>query len=275
MPIEKRPANPLTKDFVPPNSKKYRVKDRDSWITVAMKYRMDVNDLIYYNFQTKNVAEINWYLRRNVGCNQTCSDGWNWRFSSSANPGIIYIPVRIIKMPPLTIMGNAPSKWDTIWAGLGKYHSGDFFIFGAHDLTARIYNLGNELSGIKNATINRSGYKIGPGLGGSVGAVFVIAHGYKEACQIKGVSGGFDFDVAIMAKLGDFLKGVKGLGKVVDTIEKYKKLRYLTENAVKNIGITKPGVYTIPIPLAGTGLHLWAGFKFGDITLVSTGEGIP
>ncbi len=81
-------------------------------------------------------------------------------------------------------------------------------------------------------------------------------------------------DVAIGAKLGDFLKAVKGLGKAVDTIQKYKKLRYITENAIKSVGIAKPGVYAIPIPMAGAGLHLWAGFKFGDVTVVSTGKGI-
>jgi hypothetical protein len=52
-------------------------------------------------------------------------------------------------------------------------------------------------------------------------------------------------------------------------------MRYLTENVIKNIGITTPGVYTIPIPLAGAGLHIWGGFKFGDIKIFSSGTGIP
>lgn len=88
------------------------------------------------------------------------------------------------------------------------------------------------------------------------------------------VAGGWDFDVAIAAKLGDVFKGVKGLGKAIDTIQKYKKLRYLTENAIKNMGITEPGVYTIPIPLAGVGLHLWGGYKFGDVSVFQEGKGI-
>jgi len=34
-------------------------------------------------------------------------------------------------------------------------------------------------------------------------------------------------------------------------------------------------VYTIPIPVAGIGLHVWGGYKFGDVSLFSTGKGIP
>ena len=74
-------------------------------------------------------------------------------------------------------------------------------------------------------------------------------------------------------KLGDFFKGGKGLGKAIDTIDQYKKLSYVTENAIKNLGITKRGIYTIPIPLVGAGIHVWAGYKFGDVTIVSSGTG--
>ena len=168
------------------------------------------------------------------------------------------------------------SKYRKIWTGLAKSHSGDLFLVGAYDVTGKVYNLGwDEESEVKNVVININGYKFGPGLGASVGAVFVIAHGYENAAEMNGVAGGWDFDVSIGAKLGDFFKGVKGLGKVVDTIEKYKKMRYLTENAIKNLGISKPGIYTIPIPFAGAGLHLWAGYKFGDVSVVDTGTGVP
>ena len=38
---------------------------------------------------------------------------------------------------------------------------------------------------------------------------------------MQGEDGGWDFDLALVAKLSGFFKGVKGLGKAVDTIEKY------------------------------------------------------
>lgn len=274
MPIEKKPQIPIPKNQIPPDFRPYQVKDGEGWRKLAKFHGMEVWELIYQNFKTRNPAEINWYLREYVGCTKKTTDKKNWMFSSDAKPGIIYVPMRRIVMPPIYIEGKVPSKFENVWAGLAKSHSGDFFIIGAHDLTGIVYNLGDELPDVRNVKLNINGWKFGPGLGGSVSSVFVIAHGYQKAHHMNGVSGGWDFDVSIGAKLGDFLKGVKGFGKAVDTIQKYKKMRYLTENAVKNIGITKPGIYTIPIPFAGVGLHLWGGYKFGDVTVVGTGKGI-
>lgn len=280
MPIEKRPAHLIAKDYVPPSSKPYQVKDGDSWVTVARANGMEPWDLIYSNFKTRDPAEVNWYLHNYVGCRHPTHDLRNWMFSSRDKPGVIHIPLaRVVKTPPATrVTPKLPSPWNKFWAGVGKAHSGDLFVIGAHDLTAKVYNLGDSFdspSKAKNAIINVNGWKFGAGLGGDIAAVFVIAHGFEQAGEMKGVDGGWDFDIAIAWKLGDFLKGVRGLGRAVDTFEKYKKLRYLTENAVKNLGITKEGIYTIPIPGGGWGMHLWGGYKFGDVTVVSTGLGVP
>ena len=275
MPIERKPTNLVMNGYMPPHTTPYKVRDGDSWHKLARRYNMDPWDLIHLNFKSRDPAEVNWYLRAYVGCTKASGDRRNWMFSSDAEPGIVHVPMRAMEMPPAVGEGAAPAKLRTVWAGLAKSHSGDLFVIGAHDLTGKVYNLGDEIPNIKNAWININGWKFGPGLGGSIGAVFIIAHGYETAGEMNGVSGGWDFDVAIGAKLGDFLKGVKGLGKAVDTIQKYKKLRYLTENAIKNLGITKPGVYTIPIPVAGAGLHVWGGYKFGDVTVPGTGVGVP
>jgi hypothetical protein len=40
----------------------------ESFGTIAKKHKLGGMDLIYYNFQTKNPAEINWYLLNYVGC---------------------------------------------------------------------------------------------------------------------------------------------------------------------------------------------------------------
>jgi len=274
MPYEKKPENLIPRGFVPPSSRPYKVQTGDSLVKLARLHRMEVWELIYENFRTRKPVEVNWYLKNYVGCTRTTLDKKNYMFSSDASPGIIYLPKRVIELPPVYIEGKAPSMLRNVWAGIGKGHSGDFFLVGAHDLTGMIYNLGDELPDVRNAVININGWKLGPGLGGSIGAVLIIAHGYSAAHEMRGVSGGWDFDVAIIAKLGDVLKGIKGLGKAVDTIQKYKKLRYLTENAIKNMGITEPGVYTIPIPFAGAGAHLWAGYKFGDVDIFRTGKGV-
>ncbi len=93
MPIESRPAKPLPKGPRPGSrTPAYKVTDQDSLETVARKYSIPVGTLIQHNFATSDPAEINWYLRENVGCVKATTDGKNWCFSSSANPGLIYIP---------------------------------------------------------------------------------------------------------------------------------------------------------------------------------------
>lgn len=274
MAIEKHPHNRIPRNYVPPHTKPYKVKDGDSWETVAAALGMKAWDLIYMNFQTRDPAEVNWYLHHYVGCHRQTHDGKNWMFSSGANPGIIHVPPKTIVMPPLMIEGKIPFL-SKVWAGLGKAHSGDLFVIGMHDLTGKVYNLGDEWPNVRNALININGFKFGPGLGADVSAVFILAHGYLTAREMIGVSGDWDFDISIGAKLGDFLKDVKGLGKVIDGIEKYQKMRYLAENAIKNRLIAEDGVYTIPIPFAGVGLHLWGGYKFGDVSVFGTGVGVP
>jgi hypothetical protein len=92
VPIERTPRNPVPVGFVPKGGKRYRVQDGDSWVTVAAKARLDVWKLIEFNFRTRKPTEVNWYLRRNVGCRKTTRDGKNYVFTTSANPGVIYIP---------------------------------------------------------------------------------------------------------------------------------------------------------------------------------------
>jgi hypothetical protein len=90
---ESEPDNPLPVDFVPEGSvETHRVSDGEDWASVAAQYNVKVDDLIYFNFHTNVPEEVNWYLRRNTGCNVSNDGGLNWAFSSSADPGLIYIP---------------------------------------------------------------------------------------------------------------------------------------------------------------------------------------
>ena len=59
---------------------------------VAARFGIDAQALIRFNFKTNNPDEVNWYLRRNVGCKDPSPNGFNWKFSSRAQPGFIYIP---------------------------------------------------------------------------------------------------------------------------------------------------------------------------------------
>jgi hypothetical protein len=98
---ERTPPNPLPVDFVPDGSiATHRVSDGEDWASVAKQYNVDVKNLISFNFHTNVPEEVNWYLRRNTGCNVSKDGGRNWAFSDSADPGLIYIPpVGVINMP--------------------------------------------------------------------------------------------------------------------------------------------------------------------------------
>lgn len=202
-------------------SMSYTVKDGETWETIARAHGLKSSDLIFANFGTHDCLEINWYLHHYVGCPLPTGDGKNWRFSSHANPGIIHIPLRTLVMPPLVIEGHLEGRASilkNVWAGAGKSHSGDLFVIGAQDMTAKVYNLGDRAPNIRNAVININGYKFGPGLGADVSAVFVMAVGFENAKDMIGVDGDKDFDIALGTRLSDFLKGLKYLGRGIESL---------------------------------------------------------
>ncbi|HYS94496.1 MAG TPA: papain-like cysteine protease family protein [Candidatus Acidoferrales bacterium] len=92
MPIEKEPVRKVSRTHVSPGSVPYRVKDGDTWISIARAHALDPWDLIEANFATRDAGEVNWYLRDYVGCKVATPDKKNWEFSSSAAPGVIHIP---------------------------------------------------------------------------------------------------------------------------------------------------------------------------------------
>jgi hypothetical protein len=110
---EREPDDPLPADFEPEGFvEKHRVSDGEDWASVAAKYNVNVKDLIYFNFHTNVPEEVNWYLRRNTGCNLSKDGGRNWAFSSSADPGLIYIPPsevsEVFDMEPEEVTADKP-----------------------------------------------------------------------------------------------------------------------------------------------------------------------
>ena len=118
MPLETEPIIKVPKNRIPPNSEPYKVVDGDSWEKIAKRIGVDTWDLIDFNFKTKDPREVNWYLHHYVGCDLPTNDKLNWRFSSSAKPGIIFLPVCISYVVPGII---APIKQDdtrNCWAAM-------------------------------------------------------------------------------------------------------------------------------------------------------------
>jgi spore germination protein YaaH len=94
----------VTSVYLPQGESPHRVKDGDDWYSVTRQFHVNVAQLIAFNFKTHRPEEVNWYLRRNVGCNKATRDGHNWTFSSSASPGIIYIPTVVVVPTSTTIV---------------------------------------------------------------------------------------------------------------------------------------------------------------------------
>ena len=93
---EKAPANPNL-GYVPSNSAAVKITAADDWWKLAARPEVKAAglgalDLCAFNFQTRNPAEINWYLRNKVGCTKATSDRKNYMFSNDASPGVIYLP---------------------------------------------------------------------------------------------------------------------------------------------------------------------------------------
>ena len=96
---EIQPKNPVPPLFRPPDSVEHRVSDGEDWHSVAKRYNLPVEYLIFSNFKTNVPREINWYLREYIGCDLPTGDRKNWKFSTSARSGkgpragVVFIPL--------------------------------------------------------------------------------------------------------------------------------------------------------------------------------------
>lgn len=84
--------HPLPKGYIPPGGIAHDVKDGESWKSLAARWFINVDYLVWFNFQTNNPDEVNWYLQRNVGCTKETKDRRNYEFSTDDKPGRIYRP---------------------------------------------------------------------------------------------------------------------------------------------------------------------------------------
>lgn len=69
----------------------------ENFSTIAKKNGVDASDLVYYNFQTKDPKEINWYLANFVGCpapktGEKYYGFYGAPYNQLKNTGVIFIP---------------------------------------------------------------------------------------------------------------------------------------------------------------------------------------
>jgi hypothetical protein len=97
----RRPASPVARDYRPAGGETRKVTDRDSWVSLAREKGMTPWELIRYNYpglpanEHEAAREVNWYLQEYVGCTKLTADQKNYCFSSSANPGMVWLPGRM------------------------------------------------------------------------------------------------------------------------------------------------------------------------------------
>lgn len=221
MPIEKTPSPTVSKNYVPPNSRPYKVKDGDSWESVAESQGMPAWNLIRFNYPyAKETAEVNWYLRRYVGCVQATPDGKNWTFSSAATPGIIHLPTKRVEMEDEEVISKLPkpagpkakkyvtTPFDKLWFGLGLKGSIMAVAGGLMPMESVIFNSNyfDHCFGLFFAA-----YKYGLGLGASGGPVVVIISGMSDPKEIHNTDhdGGFDWQLSVGGKWDSLLRAGK------------------------------------------------------------------
>jgi len=281
MPIERAPARPLPQNHQPPGGVPYRVGDNETWGSIAATAQIDVFALIEFNFQTRNPAEVNWYLRRNVGCVLPTADGKNWRFSAKAQPGIIYLP----PSPVVATPGAQPSG---IWYGLGLKGGGHFFAIGKDTIEAWLVSYDRYED---NFFMNVDGWRVGPGLGGSVGVVLVVVTSLNKPQQLNGhMFGGADFEASLggrwssVAKAVDklqpamkVLKGAKRVTKGAIKAAEWEKTRDAVKAAAGALGMkfdaAEPQVNAIGVPGAGIGAEISLFYGWGEVLVHSVSEG--
>jgi Papain-like cysteine protease AvrRpt2 len=127
----KRPSSPVARDYRPASGQRYKVKDNDSWGSLAQTRGMSPWELIRYNYpglpanQHQAALEVNWYLQEYVGCRKLTADLKNYCFSNDATPGLVWLPGRMnssIFLPvPVMIQPQTWSCWYTSLQMVVKY----------------------------------------------------------------------------------------------------------------------------------------------------------
>jgi hypothetical protein len=122
----RKPANPTPRNFVPENSRAYRVRDGDNWQSVSSIAEQNTQSsigawgVIRFNFPNlpadDQIAslEVNWYLENYVGCRRLTADQRNYVFSSADSPGTIYLPTSAYIQPMVPLLKTIAERRQSI-----------------------------------------------------------------------------------------------------------------------------------------------------------------
>lgn len=116
---EKKPDKIMPEWFRPLDGVQYKVQDGDSLAGIAAKTGYPAKSLLQYSFQTADPREVNWYLRNRVGCKEYGPNVKNFAFSTSADPGLIWLPANVYRK--LTAKPKAPPHTYTVPGVMPRY----------------------------------------------------------------------------------------------------------------------------------------------------------
>lgn len=172
---------------------------------------------------------------------------------------------------------------DGVWFGLGAGEGGTLFVVGRDTMVGRMYSPDEYKDSF---WLNVTHWRLGLGLGASIGGALIIATGGKTPQSFDGLRvGGFDFKAALGGKWGDFAKGIVGLNlgaeissttgsffsKSTLSVKSWQALAVLVRDGIKGTKLalaSGPGIAVMPIPLAGVGLEAGVYFAFGECSVL-------
>lgn len=292
MALERAPASPLPNTYRPAGGRPYKVKNTDSFVSIAKAHGLDPLALIEFNFNTRDPWEVNWYLRRNVGCRRQTQDGKNYVFSAGDAPGIVYLPSASAPVP-----AAAPTN---LWFGIGFKGGGHIVLIGKESFAGNVWSLDHFENRFR---LDVDGWRVGPGLGAAGGIALVLITGVAHPNDLRNhPMSGADFQLALGARLGSVVKAVKELPWVIRIAREWKHARKLGQAAITfaeweksrdsvrqllnatgvDLNPPVPQVTIFEIPGAGPGLEVSAYWGFGlarvsnvHFTQPGAGSGAP
>ena len=236
---------PSPLDYVPADSRPYKVTPSDNWWTLAersdVKFSgMSALDLCYFNFKTRKPPEINWYLYHKVGCRRTTRDGHNYMFSAADNPGIVHLPVQGRPTPVGDVTKKRSQRLNT-WVGLVAKGGTQFVVVGIETVTGVAVSLDDASDWMAvTASVNRAG----PGWGASGGLAGVYIAGVANPTQLNGhQEGDWDFNLALGANWGKAAKAASGANRMQPLINALRKIGTSTPSGFKRALKASPDNY--------------------------------
>jgi hypothetical protein len=178
---------------------------------------------------------------------------------------------------------NSVSSSDGFWFGLGAQEGGTLFVAGRDTMVGIMYS---PLEYKDSFVLNISHWRLGLGLGASIGAALIIAIGAKTPEGFDGLKvGGFDFKAGLGENWGAFAESIGDLGlaaKVANSagslfaksnlsVKQWQVLAVAVRNGVKGaklLNANKPTVVVMPIPLAGAALEASVYYAWGHCSVL-------